>query len=461
MGTDFLDEFLAFSPSAVNEVQNYSSSSDSSLFRRASNDSGSVGISLTSLDEDVKPIRREEAGGHLLTPGLTVPHCNTIYPKSFGKAALSESEILSLEVITLNSPHISGPRQSFLSTSPEYDYATFPRRRCGIPETRSGNLKDTGGNGDKSSRNSIRKASSFPKIMHSHKSSSDLWAAKLKSSSFSDFHSQPLSLPSSTSAESFGPPEISTTGGISGDIALDTSGGISIFDSEADSPIWWNHTAMVPMAQPSPTAFHANPHWETESVAMQLQGMISHSPFSLPYHPSNSVSNLGTQVLPSDQSDAPESSLPKYYDTQPQYFDLTKQHLNNSPSKQPRLVRKPRFGPSESTSPAPAPSPPLEPTVRKRKTQKQKPNNKQPPSTPRTLRTPSLSVSGPVDFVNYTPHDGEKLLTGVAPSGSSKTKARREKEALERRRKLSQAAVRAVRAAGGDISGLAEEGLII
>ncbi|KAI0110945.1 hypothetical protein GGR51DRAFT_84981 [Nemania sp. FL0031] len=39
-----------------------------------------------------------------------------------------------------------------------------------------------------------------------------------------------------------------------------------------------------------------------------------------------------------------------------------------------------------------------------------------------------------VDFVNYTPNNGRELMSGVAPSGSSKTKARREKEALERSR---------------------------
>jgi hypothetical protein len=42
----------------------------------------------------------------------------------------------------------------------------------------------------------------------------------------------------------------------------------------------------------------------------------------------------------------------------------------------------------------------------------------------------------------------------VAPSGSSKTKARREKEAMERRRRLSQAAVRAITKAGGDVDDL-------
>ncbi|KUI61350.1 Regulatory protein wetA [Cytospora mali] len=46
---------------------------------------------------------------------------------------------------------------------------------------------------------------------------------------------------------------------------------------------------------------------------------------------------------------------------------------------------------------------------------------------------------GQIGFVNYTPNDHNVLMTGVAPSGSSKTKARREKEAMERQRKLSEA----------------------
>jgi hypothetical protein len=50
------------------------------------------------------------------------------------------------------------------------------------------------------------------------------------------------------------------------------------------------------------------------------------------------------------------------------------------------------------------------------------------------------------------------LMTGVAPSGSSKTKARREKEASERRRRLSEAAIKAVAAAGGDVDKFIEQG---
>ncbi|KAJ9258194.1 hypothetical protein C8Q69DRAFT_62725 [Paecilomyces variotii] len=59
-----------------------------------------------------------------------------------------------------------------------------------------------------------------------------------------------------------------------------------------------------------------------------------------------------------------------------------------------------------------------------------------------------------VSFVNFTPNDSRKILTGVAPSGSSKTKARREQEARDKRRKLSEAALMAVKRAGGDVEAL-------
>lgn len=60
-----------------------------------------------------------------------------------------------------------------------------------------------------------------------------------------------------------------------------------------------------------------------------------------------------------------------------------------------------------------------------------------------------------LDFVNFTPNDSKKILTGVAPSGSSKTKMRREKEAAERRRKMGQQIQEAVQT--GDVSALRTE----
>jgi hypothetical protein len=71
---------------------------------------------------------------------------------------------------------------------------------------------------------------------------------------------------------------------------------------------------------------------------------------------------------------------------------------------------------------------------------------------------PDMS-SGEMNFVNFTPNDATRILSGVAPSGSSKTKARREREAMEKRRKLNEAAAAAVLAVGGDASALAKVNL--
>jgi len=61
---------------------------------------------------------------------------------------------------------------------------------------------------------------------------------------------------------------------------------------------------------------------------------------------------------------------------------------------------------------------------------------------------------GGTSFVNYTPQDHKVLMRGVAPSGSSKTKARRDREAAEQKRKLGETVRLAVAAAGGDIEKL-------
>ena len=75
------------------------------------------------------------------------------------------------------------------------------------------------------------------------------------------------------------------------------------------------------------------------------------------------------------------------------------------------------------------------------------------PRTPRTPKTPTGGF-GAIDFVNFTPKDSIKLLNDVAPSGSSKTRARREAEARDKRKKLGEAALKAVSSAGGDVEAL-------
>ena len=74
------------------------------------------------------------------------------------------------------------------------------------------------------------------------------------------------------------------------------------------------------------------------------------------------------------------------------------------------------------------------------------------PKSAGALRSPRST--GQFGFVNLGPNDKSKILTGVAPSGSSKTKARREQEAIEKKRRSSQAALKAVEALGGDVERL-------
>ena len=72
-----------------------------------------------------------------------------------------------------------------------------------------------------------------------------------------------------------------------------------------------------------------------------------------------------------------------------------------------------------------------------------------------------LRSTNPFGFVNYTAGDSQKILAGVAPSGSSKTKARREQEAYEKKRKLSLAAEKVIKEAGGDVEQLRASGLLM
>ena len=115
---------------------------------------------------------------------------------------------------------------------------------------------------------------------------------------------------------------------------------------------------------------------------------------------------------------------------------------------------------------ASTPDLPSTPSRRRRSTRfvssRTSPRTPKTPKTPKTPRTPKTPTSDePFGFVNFTPHDSRKILTGVAPSGSSKTKARREREASERQRRLSEAAAKAIRDAGGDfhLEELRREGL--
>lgn len=116
--------------------------------------------------------------------------------------------------------------------------------------------------------------------------------------------------------------------------------------------------------------------------------------------------------------------------------------------------RTPSLSPTNTTSPKSRPG--VKNTTPRRTHVRKLSSNSTSAPKPVKLSTPTKGGKGSsnVSFVNFTPSDSKKILTGVAPSGSSKTKARREQEAREKRRKLSEAALLAVRNAGGDVEAL-------
>ena len=118
------------------------------------------------------------------------------------------------------------------------------------------------------------------------------------------------------------------------------------------------------------------------------------------------------------------------------------------PIPSPTLPPQPRSpsSPSSSACPSPPPTPATSKSPSKSRRRSKSGRRK---SSAGALKSPAS-----LDFVNFTPSDSHKILTGVAPSGSSKTKARREQEAIEKKRKLSQLAEKAVKDAGGDVEQL-------
>lgn len=151
--------------------------------------------------------------------------------------------------------------------------------------------------------------------------------------------------------------------------------------------------------------------------------------------------------MSTDHSFASSNMLPGSH----QKFDTFPTSQNHN------ISRSPSLSPKASTSPKDTRNGSIsKPTHRRTHSRKLSGQSTQSPKPAKASgsspRGANKSVS--VSFVNFTAHDSKKILTGVAPSGSSKTKARREQEARDRRRKLSEAALRAVRSAGGDVEAL-------
>jgi len=549
LGSDFFDQFLTYSPADA-ATDDYPLP-ESTLMKRPESDFESASLSSTEGGNKTlvahKDSRQGRTGAMEERPVASYSaSINRFYTSD--RAAISDSELLSLEGIYLDSPRLPAHSQTSLPSSPTKGQVPTLRRKNRIVESLSKTFKRGASNLDKSAlRSPIRKAKSNSAMIrtnHQHNSSFDLWGQQfdLDGADFSfDFeqNDMPLSPPSSTRApdglqfsNTIDPQKGELLNGMSYKHALtqntarptpydtplstptldrfpsrqtsqqlrldsalfpvtpqapnassswsqlpgspdfNTYGNSTIYP-EIDPPIWWNHAATTPMAQPSPNNFQTGPQRATKSLASQLQNDLAFNNNDIEYNASGMPNGLMIQMPDTSAQQSFVLGTPPMLPPQGYFSSHSQphphQHLHHqqhhqranhnrqasyhAQSRHPHPstpVRKSRSASSDSESPSPNCSTPAGFHVRKRKTPK---SNKQ--STPRTPNT------GSVDFVNYTPSDSRKILTGVAPSGSSKTKARREKEALDKRRKLSQAALRAVRAAGGDVDSLVEQGLFV
>jgi hypothetical protein len=277
---------------------------------------------------------------------------------------------------------------------------------------------------------------------------------------------------------------------IAPDYTLDNSS--AYLTEDESNPLWWGHATTVPLAQPSPSTqnFPRQPAHTTKSLAMQLQAELAYNANELALSPSGLMISMPHSPghgppQHQQQSFVVDSASQGYFAPVPQpqpqaqpqpYLDHPHQphHRYTSQSQPPPLPRtyisppkvrrdKSHSREHSSSSPSPKSRSTSMHVTKKRSSSRARGNSEHRSLSAKSSRTAlgDGRGGGLADFVNFTPHDSMKILTGVAPSGSSKTKARREKEAMEKTRRLSQAAVRAVQAAGGSIESLVEEGLFV
>ncbi|MCJ1375865.1 hypothetical protein MMC20_007102 [Loxospora ochrophaea] len=210
----------------------------------------------------------------------------------------------------------------------------------------------------------------------------------------------------------------------------------------------------------SPPQVH---RWSTESLQMPRRQSQALQYYTRAQEEQQQQQEQLSQQQQQDQDQDQNTALP------PDLFDLATQGLLididpttltsdpyaplfSDPPSTPLLA--PSYPLDPLTNPFPPPLPPSGPYL---PTPPKPLLRRKPPFPPPATATATATSSHSSSFINFTPSDSRKILTGVAPSGSSKTKARREREAWEKRRRLSVKAVERVREAGGRWEGLEDE----
>ena len=171
-------------------------------------------------------------------------------------------------------------------------------------------------------------------------------------------------------------------------------------------------------------------------------------------HPEAAFSTQGLMIDPYGEFVAEDPSV-DYFATPMDPFQMAANDVYTPTLPQEGSTQRTSTPSSRASSACPSPPPPSAKSPSKARQRSKSSRRK---CSASALKSPKSA--GALGFVNFTPSDSQKILTGVAPSGSSKTKARRELEAHEKKRKLSLAVEKVVRDAGGDSEKLRLAGLL-
>lgn len=303
------------------------------------------------------------------------------------------------------------------------------------------------------------RSGSYQPSMNSH-SSHPSGSSRLPPRTLPSQRQTPASTPYSTSNSTFDP--LITSPQVEGSLSWDSS--FSPFQQysvdASPAPRQFDDSKVQPWYSPDQTALsygnsYSQPTYTQHRHSSQHSDNVPTLPSQDSY--STSASSQGMAGLGINTTAGFESSSYPLYGTEGYPLGQSRSQQLSRPSQQRQQSdRQASLSSSESSSPS-SPNAQSRSTLAARRASR-------PHSAGRRSKSqgsaPSSKAAASVGFVNFTPSDSKRLLTGVAPSGSSKTKARREKEAADRRRRLSQAAARAVLEAGGDVAALEREGLL-
>ena len=239
----------------------------------------------------------------------------------------------------------------------------------------------------------------------------------------------------------------------------DFSDNSQVVSRHMQSPSWRTPTANMDGFDFTVSPHDVQPDWphsipDNSDPYYQITGAAQSAPALAPLD--TDFPNHGLVIDPYGHFISEDPSVD--YSTAPlSSFSTTANDIHTPPLPQEDSNKRASTPESRPSSTCPSPPPPTSTKSPSRARQRSKCHRRS-KSSISNLKSPKSA--GSLGFVNFTPSDSQKILTGVAPSGSSKTKARRELEAHEKKRKLSLAVEKVVRDAGGDSAKLQLAGLL-